>query len=271
MDKMEQPKRYMLIACAVLYRECYYCAALSRNVVDVRLCEKGLHDIGAEKMSARLQIEIDAVDAGKYDAILLAYGLCNNGTLGLHAKIPIVLPRAHDCITLLLGSKEKYLEYFNQNSGTYFRSSGWIERETSCLDNPDSTMSQMGLSTYREYVEKYGEENAKYIMETLGGGMQHYSRLAYIDTHVGDMQNYKDDVARQAAEKNWKYDEVQGSTDLIMRLLNGEWDDKDFLTLYPGQIAEASHDECIIRTKNEQPCRATGRTAPPEAGASGVQ
>ena len=41
---MEQPKRYMLIACAVLYRECYYCAALSRNVVDVRLCEKGLSD-----------------------------------------------------------------------------------------------------------------------------------------------------------------------------------------------------------------------------------
>jgi hypothetical protein len=58
---MEQTRRYMLIACAVLYRECYYCAALSRNTVDVRLCEKGLHDVGAERMSARLLAEIDAI------------------------------------------------------------------------------------------------------------------------------------------------------------------------------------------------------------------
>ncbi len=176
---MEKPKHYMLIACAVLYRECYYSAAISKNIIDIKLCEKGLHDIGAAKMSTRLQSEIDDIDPNNYDAILLAYGLCSNGTMGLRSKIPIVLPRAHDCITLLMGSKEKYQQYFNQNTGTFYRSSGWIERGTSSLDNPESTVSQMGISTYQEYVEKYGEDNAKYLMETLGS-MAHYNKLAYI-------------------------------------------------------------------------------------------
>ncbi len=239
----------MLIACAVLYRECYYCASQSQNIVEVRLCEKGLHDIGSDKMSERLQAEVDAVPPDDYDAVLMAYGLCNNGTAGLHAKIPIVLPRAHDCITLLMGSKEKYREFFDQNPGTYFRSSGWIERETSCLDNPESTVSQMGISTYQDYVEKYGEDNAKYIMETLGGGMEHYSKLAYIDTDVGNMEKYKNEMEKQAADKNWEYELIQGNTDLLMQMLNGDWNDSDCLVIEPGKRMEPSHDENIIRVK----------------------
>ena len=246
---MGTPKRYKLIACAVLYRECYYCAALCRNVVDVHLCEKGLHDIGTDKMCARLQSEIDAVDDTEFDAILLAYGLCNNGTASLHAKLPIVLPRAHDCITLLLGSKQKYQKYFNQNPGTYYLSNGWIERETSCFDNPDSTVSQMGIGTYQDYVEMYGEENAKYLMETLGGGLEHYSKLAFIDTHLGNIEKYKKDMAQQALNKQWEYEEIQGDTGLLMRMLNGDWNAEEFLVIQPGQCMEPSHDEDIVRLR----------------------
>ncbi len=207
---MEKPKHYMLISCAVLYRECYYCAALSKNIIDIKLCEKGLHDIGAAKMSTRLQSKVDDIDPNNYDAILLAYGLCSNGTMGLRSKIPIVLPRAHDCITLLIGSKEKYLQYFNQNPGTFYRSSGWIERETSSLDNPESTVSQMGISTYQEYVEKYGEDNAKYLMETLGS-MAHYDKLAYIDTGVGNFQHYKNDVKKLRRKKDGNMRRFKGT------------------------------------------------------------
>jgi hypothetical protein len=171
--------------------------------------------------------------------------------MGLRSKIPIVLPRAHDCITLLIGSKEKYLQYFNQNPGTFYRSSGWIERETSSLDNPESTVSQMGISTYQEYVEKYGEDNAKYLMETLGS-MAHYDKLAYIDTGVGNFQHYKNDVKKTATEKGWKYEEVQGNIDLLLRLLNGEWDDNDFLVIFPGSTGEPSHDESIIKSKSNK-------------------
>ncbi len=63
-----------------------------------------------------------------------------------------------------------------------------------------------------------------------------------------------------------QYDEVQGSTDLMMRLVNGEWKDKDFLVMRPGKMAEASHDGNIVRTKDKEPCcgrRAKAGCEPP--------
>jgi len=244
---MNEPKHLMLIACAVLHRECYHCASISKNIIDIKLCEKGLHDIGAAKMSARLQAEIDAVPADKYDAILLAYGLCNNGTVGLRAKLPIVIPRAHDCISLLLGSKERYKEYFDKNPGTYYRSSGWIERDSSYKAGPDGTISQMPSSLYQEYADKYGYENAKYLMETLGA-MPHYNKMAYIDTHVGNCINYKKQTQADAEERGWTYEEIQGDTGLLQRLMDGPWSENEFLVIEPNHTAQPSFDNEIIKS-----------------------
>lgn len=211
----------------------------------MKFCEKGLHDIGAQGMSGRLQAEIEAVKNGPYEAILLGYGLCSYGTTGLRSRLPLVLPRAHDCITLLMGSKEKYLAYFNQNPGTYYKSTGWVEHGTSSLDNPSSTVSLLGMKTYEEYVKKYGEETAQYLMETLTN-MQHYDRFTYIDTGVGDFPEYRREVQRLATEKNWKYEVVQGNINLFMRLVNGAWDEADFLVIPPGHTGRPSYDEAIV-------------------------
>ena len=80
---------------------------------------KGLHDLGSDRMRSRVQEAIDGVKASDYDAILMGYGLCNNGLAGIVARhIPIVLPRAHDCITLFMGSRERYITYFNDHPGS---------------------------------------------------------------------------------------------------------------------------------------------------------
>ena len=121
--------RLKLIACEILYRE--LCAAVARSInqVDVEFLPKGLHDIGQAGMSARLEEVLAAVDESQYDAVLFGYALCSNGLVGLTARsIPLVVPRAHDCITLFLGSKERYLDYFQKQPGVYFKTSGWIER-----------------------------------------------------------------------------------------------------------------------------------------------
>ena len=112
---MSSTKRYKLISCEILFREVCQNVSKCRNIVDITFMPKGLHDVGETLMSDKLQKEINLVDIKQYEAILLCYGLCNNGVRGLHSALPIVLQRAHDCITLLLGSKEKYEEYFYNN------------------------------------------------------------------------------------------------------------------------------------------------------------
>ncbi len=241
-------QRYKLIACAVLSRECFFCASKSPNIIDVQILEQGLHDVGESKMSPSLQSEIDKVDTGKYDAILLGYGLCNNGIRKLNAKIPLIVPRAHDCITLLLGSKEKYKEYFNNNPGVFYRSIGWIEHAKSHLSNPDSTTKQMGMSTYQEYVEKYGEDNAEYLMEVLGG-MKHYSKLAFIDTQVGDPGQHIEAEKEIARNRNWQFEIIQGNVSIIQRLVDGDWSESDFLVVPPGESIHPDHTDEIVCSK----------------------
>ncbi len=244
---MNKIKRFKLIACEILFREVCLCASKCKNIIDIDFLPKGLHDMGQSKMSKRLQQELDRVETDKYDAILLCYGLCNNGVKGLQSKLPIVIPKAHDCITLLLGSKEKYNEYFRSNPGTYFKSTGWTERDKGPENNELSIPSQLGMNkTYQEYVELYGEDNALYLMEILGNQMKNYSKIVYIDTQTGEFDSYKKSAKQLADNNNWQYEEVTGNTRLIFKLLNGDWNDEEFLTVPPDSIIEPTNTEEII-------------------------
>ncbi len=243
------PAHYILISCAVFARECYYCAAGSGNIIDIKIVEQGLHDVGEAKMSSALQSQIDKVDTGDYDAVLLAYGLCSNGIKGLRSRLPIVVPRAHDCITLLMGSKSGYLNHFNENPGTFYHSPGWLERAKHNLSNPGSTTRQMGMGTYEDYVKQYGEENAAYLMETLGDHLKNYTGLTYIDTQVPGTSHLKSEAADIAREQGLAYSEYTGNTRLLADLMSGQWDKKDFLVITPGKTIAPSYDEGIIKVE----------------------
>ncbi|MDO4559293.1 MAG: DUF1638 domain-containing protein, partial [Planctomycetia bacterium] len=177
--------RLKMIACEILYREC--CAAVARSPwrVDLTFLPKGLHDIGHEKMSARLRETLAEVDESEYDAILLGYALCNNGVVGLSARtIPLVLPRAHDCVTLFLGGRRRYDDIFRNCPGYYFLTSGWLERGETL--SQDSFAARNGIGATREQLrEKYGEENAAFLYEKLGNLTRNYHGFLYIETHVG--------------------------------------------------------------------------------------
>ena len=105
-----------------------------------------------------------------YDAILLGYALCGRGTEGLRAgKTQIVLPRAHDCIGLLMGSRSRYQTYFDTHPGVYFRSPGWLENQgPGELLQPANSSKQNTLGERRsreELIAQYGEENGNYLFE----------------------------------------------------------------------------------------------------------
>jgi hypothetical protein len=195
--------RLKLIACEIMYRE--LCAAVARSVnqVDVEFLPKGLHDIGQAKMSGRLGEVLAAVDESRYEAILLGYGLCSNGLVGLAARsVPLVVPRAHDCITLFLGSKERYLEYFQGHPGVYFKTSGWIERGVGLHQgDEETTQSQSALrQSYEDLVARYGEDNAKFLYEELCN-TRHYAGLTYIEMGVEPDDRFRRQSEAEAEER----------------------------------------------------------------------
>jgi hypothetical protein len=243
--------RFKLIACEVTCRELCHAVSGTPHTVDIEFLPKGLHDIGTSGMKERLQAAIDRVEPSACDAILLGYGLCNNGISGLEARTTrLVIPRAHDCITLFLGSKERYLEYFRDNGGTYFLTTGWIERgEASGELAQISIQRKSGLDmTWEEMVERFGEENARYLQETLCDLTRHYSTIAYIDMGVGPEEHFREIAVERARSRGWKYVELKGNMTLFDRLVQGNWSAEDFLVVEPGCRVQATLGDDIIST-----------------------
>ncbi|MFN7997905.1 MAG: DUF1638 domain-containing protein [Bryobacteraceae bacterium] len=240
--------RLKLISCDVLYRET--CAAVSRSVnqVDVEFLRKGLHDLVACDMCQQLQEAVDRVDPETYDAVLMGYGLCGTGLVGLTAhKLRIVVPRAHDCITLFLGDKERYLHYFQENPGVYFTTTGWIERGERLGDLNQPGMQVRGIEmSHEELVAKYGEENAAFLEEELGAYKKQYRQYTFIQMGLEPDDRFERHTQERATERGWKFEKVLGDMTLIETLVNGPWDDKRFLVVEPGWRVVARYDESII-------------------------
>jgi hypothetical protein len=228
--------RLKLIGCEVLYRE--VCAAVARSVnqIDIEFLPKGLHDMGSRRMRARIQEAVDGAAGGPYEAVLLGYALCGNGLAGLEARsVPLIIPRAHDCITLFLGSRERYREYFENHAGVYFHTSGWIERG----QNPGTQLSW----AFDELVERYGEEDARYIYQEL---TKHYRQFTFIEMGVEPDSRFEEQTRREAVARSWEFEKVQGDMSLIRRLVDGPWDDRRFLVAPPGSHVVVTHDEEIL-------------------------
>ena len=190
----------------------------------------GLHETPVE-LTREVQKTIDkASDSGDYSRIILGYGICGKGTEGLKArKIPLVIPQAHDCITLFLGSNTAYKEQFNKCPGTYYFTAGWFD------ENPNYEQSlRIGLN-----VEKFGKtykaEDLKIIEQFLAGWQKNYSRAVFVTSAENkDDARYRQ-ITKGIAEKyGWKYEELLGSTRLLEKLLVAQKSDEEILVVQPG-------------------------------------
>ena len=207
--------RLKLLSCEILRREVSALVADSPHEIDVEILPQELHVIGKVRMKKRLVEYLAAVNEDAYDAILLGFALCSGGITGLTAnKIPLVVPRAHDCITLFLGDRHRYQNYFDENSGTYFMTTGWFEQDNAL--NYDLEM------------------------------MPFYKKLVFIEMGVEPPGNTFEQQAQQLAEdRHWEYAKLTGDLSLLRRLINGDWNE-DFLVVPPGKKIQPSYDDDVI-------------------------
>jgi len=259
--------RLRVIACEVLRRELYYAAAHARHATDISLLPQGLHD-NSDTCRDRLQAEVRATPADRYDAVLLGYGLCNNAMAGVRAgDLPLVVPRAHDCITLLLGSKERYQRLFNEAPGTYWFSSGWIEctEKTGTLiePRPNSGLGPDYRADYDTLVARYGADNARYLADFMSDWQAEYTRGALIRFPFTDHLGHQDRVRAICRDAGWDYAEMPGDLGLLeagLDVPDARWDNARFLTVRPGEAIRASFDTGILVAAPNAACAGCGPT-----------
>jgi hypothetical protein len=208
-------KRIKVIACATVIEEML--PFLPPNVT-TEVLDFGLHRT-PEKLREALQ-EAIVKNCDGADIILLGYGLCSMGVVGLSAPTcTLVVPRVDDCIAIFLGSNGAYRKQSEKEPGTYYLTKGWIE----VCDTPDDE--------YNRLIERYGQKRADRVMEVM---FQHYKRILYIDTGQVDQERYRDSARQNAKRLNLRYEEIPGSVALIRKMINGPWDD-DFVVARPGE------------------------------------
>ena len=240
--------RLKLIGCEVLFREMCHACAHSPHQVDVEFLPKGLHDLGGKPMAAKVQEAVDRTPEGVYQAILLGYGLCGNGLKGLTARhTRLVLPRAHDCIALLLGSHERYQAYFADNPGTFYRSTGWLERGQGLQRLTHHTTGfDESLETL---IGKYGEDNGRYLYEEMTRYRAQYRKLTFIETGLEADGKFIAEAAAEAKEKGWSFERLPGDLAWLGRLVEGAWADAEFVVAGPGQRIAASYDNRVMKVR----------------------
>lgn len=219
MDKLP----IVVIACRVLQD-------LLTRLMPERLAKQVIYtDYGLHRHTSRLNETVQDAIASIEEPRLVAlgYGLCGDGLNGIKAgKHTLLIPRADDCITLLLGSHQAYMREFEAVPGTYYLSKGWLESDC----HP--------AKEYEEYVEKYGPENAAMIMDMQ---YQHCERLVFVAHTQADLDKYRplaQEVARYCERWGMRYEEILGSDAYVRRLVEAaaalDKADESLLVIPPG-------------------------------------
>ena len=221
-DNLEQNSnnRIALVACHVLEPE-LEAARRGDPSVDIIYLDQGLHRT-PQAMADQVQ---EAVDRGSAtaDRVVLGYGLCSNGIVGVTARQPgLIVPRCHDCIALFLGSSRAYQDDFNSRPGTYYLTPGWVAERK----DPLSIMRE-------EYEPRYGRETAEWVKREE---LKHYTHIVLIDTGVAEIEPLRQVALENARFFDTQYVEIEGkSLEYFSKLVNGPYPAEDFIRLGPGE------------------------------------
>ncbi len=181
--------RLKLIGCQVLTREIEHVLSRSPHSIELEMLPMGLHDMGAADASSACRSvsmrRTGRVMTPSFWDMRSAAG----GTEGLRAgKTQLVLPRAHDCIGLLMGSRHRYQAYFDAHPGIYFALPAGSSFR--CRAKPSNRPTQPRITRSASgAAAKISSPNMERTTETISSSnssafRRHYSGLTYISTGV---------------------------------------------------------------------------------------
>lgn len=238
------PPRIALLACSVFEREIALHTRDARHIAEIRWFEMGLHD-RPDQMRITLQENLAAMDARTdIAAVVLAYGLCGLGTAGLRPqRHPLAIPRAHDCIAVFMGSKEKYAAHQRACPSCYYYTPGWNRNRR--VPGPEKLAA---LRT--ELAKKFEPDDVEFLIETERAQWAMHDTATYLDLGTDDAESEADYAKQCAGWLGWKFERIRGEATLLHDLLWGNWDEPRFQIIQPGQRLGHAPDESIMRAES---------------------
>lgn len=231
---------YAILACDVFSEELCELGGENPPWQALHYLEMGLHDRPANLRDA-VQREIRALEADPaVETVVLAYGRCGNGLVGVAAqRCPLILPQAHDCVSILLGSAERHAALLKENPATYFYSPGWVRGKR--VPGPDRETYLREL-----YAERYedDEEMIDELVEADQEAFAHHNCAAYVS--VVERPEAEDYCRRCARHLNWEHQTLRGDASFLHDLIGGNWEGSRFLRIAPGQRIGADTEGRLI-------------------------
>lgn len=244
-----------LLGCKILEREISSVVYNSKNAVDVTLIRQQYHET-PKVLKQILQEEIDKIDENSsnysndisnhdFEAIVLGFGLCSEAVTGLHSKkYPLVIPKVHDCIALLMGGQKEYRDYAENHQGTFYYSPGYVEHESVNDRDIEDRRYQMYLARF-----KGKEKLAKRAMEIEKEYTNGYDNLTYINWSTLTLPEHHEKAEGIAKEQGWSFCDYPGNNSYFRDLVDGNWNEERFLIVPPGYTAEQSYDWNVLKLR----------------------
>ncbi len=234
---MKNKKPYV-VACAVLAIDLKRAAETLGLDIGFKFLEGGLHnspDLLREKLQSAID-EIEKID--DCERIIVGYGVCGRGSVGIRAgRVPLSIPKVHDCIALFLGGDEPYMRRFREHPGTYYISAGWHEENTAPLSQRKKWVDYgEERLNFDKLVKEYGEEAAGKTFRFLNSWQKNYRRVAFIETGAGHSSRYIAHAREMAKEYDWEYEQIQGNPALLEKMLLTDDASDEILTVPPDHV-----------------------------------
>lgn len=234
MHRTLNPDNTILIACSMMEDEIRRVLGKKQLTCPVIWMERGYHS-SPDKLRAVLREQISLAEqrlrgsgtplrneGQEPPAILLAYGLCGNGTEGLQTQASLLaMPRFDDCINTLLCCGRRTCRAM-EKAGVYYLTRGWT-LDTGAL-----------LQSRQKLLERFGEKKTARIMDMMYDG---YRKVAVIDDGCYDTAPVQQYAQECADLLHVDAETVPGGTYILEKLLTGNWDN-DILVKQPGHPVE---------------------------------
>ncbi|MCX7869311.1 MAG: DUF1638 domain-containing protein, partial [Terrimicrobiaceae bacterium] len=223
--------RLAILACRVFELEFEtHLRPLLKPPSQIEFFEIGLHD-RPNQLRSTLSEAIARWDCRPdLDAIALLYGLCGLGTSGLKAGwLPLVIPRAHDCISVFLGSKERHAERQRNHPGTYHYTTGWNRARR--VPGPEREAALRA-----DLSNRFEPEDVEFLIEADREQWKAYDTACFIETGTPDTEEEAAYAQECARHLGWHFERVAGSTAILRDLVLGNWDSSRFQIGRPGEV-----------------------------------